>query len=76
VFQSRLTVHMPAQSQHAVQLTRANLSHLLHDARLSLGEGNVPATLVYDKLDFNLSPLFAILSIVAIVIFCLLRSLS
>jgi hypothetical protein len=43
-------------------------SHLLHDACLSLGKGDVTARLVLDELDLDLPPLTAALLVIIIVI--------
>ena len=43
-------------------------SHLLHDSRLALGEGDVTTRLVLDELDFNLPPLAARLVVVIVVV--------
>jgi hypothetical protein len=43
-------------------------THLLHDAGLALGKGNVPARLVLDELDLNLAALAAGLVIIVVVV--------
>lgn len=43
-------------------------SYLLHDARLALGEGNVPSRFVLDEFDVDLPP-FTTRLVVVIVIF-------
>lgn len=43
-------------------------AHLLHDASLALGEGDVAARLVLDELDLNLPPLATGLVVVVIVV--------
>lgn len=43
-------------------------THLLHDAGLALGEGDVAARLVGDELDLNLAALAAALLVVVIVV--------
>jgi hypothetical protein len=45
-------------------------TYLLHDSGLAFAEGNVPARLVLDELDFNLPALAARLVIVVVVVVC------
>lgn len=43
-------------------------TYLLHDAGLPLRKGNVPARLVLDELDLNLSPLAAGLVVILVIV--------
>jgi hypothetical protein len=43
-------------------------TYLLHDAGLPLGKGNVPARLVLNELDLNLSPLAAGLVVILVIV--------
>lgn len=43
-------------------------THLLHDTRLPLGEGDVATRLILNELDFNLSPLTTLLLIILLII--------
>lgn len=43
-------------------------AHLLHDAGLALGEGDVPTRLVLDELDLDLAALTAALLVVIVIV--------
>jgi hypothetical protein len=59
---------MAAESIWELEVERSKHTHLLHDTRLPLGEGNVATRLILDELDLNLSALATGLVLIIVIV--------